>query len=76
MAESIKNKSIKGFAWSLLESSSLKIIQFVINVIMARILMPEDYGIVAIIFVFITISQIFIDGGFATALIQDKQKTE
>ncbi len=76
MTDSIKAKSIKGIAWSLLESASLKIIQFVINVIMARILMPEDYGIVAIIFVFITISQIFIDGGFATALIQDKQKTE
>lgn len=76
MADSLKSKSIKGVLWSLAESSSLKIIQFVINVIMARLLTPEDYGIIAIIFVFITISQIFIDGGFATALIQDKEKTE
>ena len=72
----IKNKSIKGVLWSLLENFSLKGIQFVINVIMARLLLPEDYGIVAIIFVFIAISQIFIDGGFATTLIQDKNKTE
>lgn len=52
----IKNKSIKGVLWSLLENFSLKGIQFVINVIMARLLLPEDYGIVAIIFVFIAIS--------------------
>ena len=76
MAESLKSKSIKGVAWTFVESASLKIIQFVLGVIMARLLMPEDYGIIAIIFVFITISQIFIDGGFATALIQDKDKTE
>ena len=72
----IKNKSIKGVAWTFVESASNKIIQFVLGVIMARLLTPEDYGIMAIIFVFITISQIFIDGGFATALIQDKDKTE
>lgn len=76
MSEDIKRKSLKGATWSFIESASTKLIQFVIGVIMARLLMPEDYGIVAIIFVFITISQVFIDGGFATTLIQDKQKTE
>ena len=76
MAEDLKSKSVKGVIWSFVESASTKVVQFVISVIMARLLMPEDYGIVAIIFVFITISQVFIDGGFATALIQDKNKTE
>lgn len=76
MSEDLKSKTLKGVAWSFIESSSLKVIQFVINIIMARLLLPKDYGIVAIIFVFITISQIFIDGGFATTLIQDKYKTE
>lgn len=72
----LKNKSIKGIAWSFIESASLKIIQFVLNIIMARLLLPEHYGVIALIMVFITISQIFIDGGFATTLIQDKKKTE
>ena len=72
----LKNKSLKGVAWSFLESASLKVIQFVLNVIMARLLLPEHYGVIALIMVFITISQIFIDGGFATTLIQDKKKTE
>lgn len=76
MVGDLKSKSVKGVIWSFVESASTKVIQFVISVIMARLLMPEDYGIVAIIFVFITISQVFIDGGFATTLIQDKYKTE
>ena len=72
----LKEKSVKGIAWSFIESASLKVIQFVLNVIMARLLLPEHYGVIALIMVFITISQIFIDGGFATTLIQDKKKTE
>ena len=72
----LKDKSVKGVAWSFLESASLKVIQFILNVIMARLLLPEHYGVIALIMVFITISQIFIDGGFATTLIQDKNKTE
>lgn len=76
MAEDLKNKSVKGILWSFVETASTKAIQFMIGVIMARLLMPEDYGIIAIIFVFITISQVFVDGGFATTLIQDKNKTE
>lgn len=76
MSEDIKEKSIKGVLWSMIESFSLKFLQFIINVIMARLLLPEDYGVVALIMVFIAISQIFIDGGFATALVQDKDKTE
>lgn len=76
MCEDLKKKSIKGVLWSFIESISLKLIQFILNVVMARLLLPEDYGIIAIILVFITISQIFIDGGVATALIQEKNKTE
>ena len=74
MVEDLKKKSVKGIVWSFVETTSTKTVQFIIGVIMARLLMPEDYGIIAIIFVFITISQVFIDGGFATTLIQDKKR--
>lgn len=74
--ESLKKKSIIGTFWSFIETFSLKLIQFVINIIMARLLMPEDYGVIAIVYTLITISQVFIDGGFATTLIQDKYKNE
>ncbi len=76
MVENLKKESVNGVVWSFLETASTKMIQFAIGIIMARLLMPEDYGAIAIIFVFITISQVFIDGGFATTLIQDKNKTD
>lgn len=74
--ESLKKKSIIGTLWSFIETFSLKLIQFIINVIMARLLMPEDYGVITIVYTLILISQVFIDGGFATTLIQDKSKNE
>lgn len=74
--ESLKRKSIIGTLWSFIETFSLKLIQFIINVIMARLLMPEDYGVITIVYTLIVISQVFIDGGFATTLIQDKHKVK
>lgn len=74
--DSLKKKSITGTLWSFIETFSLKFIQFVINIIMARLLMPEDYGVITIVYTLIVISQVFIDGGFATTLIQDKHKNE
>lgn len=73
---SIKKKTVQGVVWSFAETSSLTVIQFIIGIIMARLLMPHDYGVIAIINVFLSISQIFIDGGFTTTLIQEKRKTE
>ena len=58
--------------WKLLERFSTQLASFVISIILARILMPTDYGIIAIILVFINIANVIIDGGFNTALIQKK----
>ena len=58
--------------WKLLERFSSQLVSFVISIILARILMPTDYGIIAIILVFINIANVIIDGGFNTALIQKK----
>ncbi len=58
--------------WKLLERFSSQLVAFVISVILARILMPSDYGIIAIILVFVNIANVIIDGGFNTALIQKK----
>lgn len=74
MADSLKEKSIVGVLWSFVEKISLQVIHFVISVILARILMPEDYGVIAIINIFLVFSQLFIDGGFTTALIQKKDR--
>lgn len=63
---------INSMIWKLLERFSSQLASFVISIILARKLMPDDYGIIAIILVFINIANVIIDGGFNTALIQKK----
>lgn len=72
----LKEKTTKAISWYGLEKISTTIFQFVINIILARILDPKDFGIIGIIFVFISVSTIFIGGGFGQALIQKYQPTE
>lgn len=76
MQESLKSKTISGILWSAIERFSLQGVQFIINIIMARLLLPSDYGMIGMLAVFLQISQTFIDGGFANALIQRKDRTE
>lgn len=76
MLESIKTKTIFGLVWSAIESFSQSGIQFFINIIIARVLFPADYGMIGMLVVFLSISQIFIDSGFAHALIQKQNRNE
>jgi O-antigen/teichoic acid export membrane protein len=72
----IKQKVAIGVIWSAIERFSVQGIQFVVQIIMARLLMPRDFGIVAMLAIFIAISQTFIDSGFSSALIQKKDRNE
>lgn len=69
---SLKVKTLRGLFWSSIERFSLQGVQFIINIIMARLLLPADYGLVGMLAIFLSISQVFIDGGFGDALIQKK----
>ena len=66
----------KGFVWSGIERFSIQGIGFLLSIIIARIVSPSSYGLIVMIQVFLSFSQIFIDGGFANALIQKKDRTE
>ena len=76
MSESLKNKTVKGTLWSTLERFSVQGIMFVVMIIMARVLSPEDYGLVGMITIFIAVSQSLIDSGFSQALIRKQDRTE
>ncbi len=76
MTESLKNKAVQGTVWSTLERFSVQGILFVVMIIMARILTPEDYGLVAMLSIFIAISQSIIDSGFSQALIRKQDRSE
>ena len=72
MSDNLKHKIVSGIFWQALERVSVLGLQFVIGVILARLLSPEDFGVLAIMMVAITLCQVFVDSGFSTALIQKK----
>lgn len=63
---------ISNLIWKLMERGGTQGVQFVIQLVLARLLLPEDYGLIALIVIFITIANIFVQRGFSTALIQRK----
>ncbi len=70
MVKSYKTKVFSNLAWRLAERYGAQIVQFIVSIVLARILLPEVYGTVALVTIFITILQVFIDSGFGSALIQ------
>lgn len=66
----LKEKTIDGLSWSFADNFINYGIQFVVGIILARLLTPNDYGLIGMITIFIAISQSFIDSGFSQALIR------
>ena len=71
-----KSKILAGLVWKLLERGGTQGIQFLVQVILARILVPEQFGTIALVMVFINFAQVFVQSGFNTALIQKKDADE
>lgn len=63
---------IKNFFWRFAERCGAQLVTFVVSIVLARILDPKDYGTIALVTVFTTILQVFVDSGLGTALIQKK----
>ena len=72
----MKQKVIKGLFWKILENGGAQGIQFVVAIILARLLTPAEYGVVGIIMIFITIANVIVQNGFSTALVQKQQADE
>lgn len=70
------SKTVKGLFWSSIERLSVQGAQFVLSLFIARILSPSDYGLVAMLGIFMAIAQTFVDSGFSNALIQKQERTE
>lgn len=76
MSENLKKDTTKGVFWSLIERFGTQGVQFLVMLVMARLLSPNDYGVVGMLVVFVAIAQAFVDGGFSQALIRKKDRTE
>ena len=67
-----KNGIISGFIWRFAERIGAQVVAFVVSIILARILSPKAYGTIALVTVFTTILNVFVDSGLGNALIQKK----
>jgi O-antigen/teichoic acid export membrane protein len=73
---SLAQKALGGFFWTGINSFGNQGIQFLVLIVLARLLMPEDFGLVAMVMVFFSLSQNLITSGFAQALIREKKISE
>lgn len=76
MADSLGRKALKGTAWATVDRFGIMTLQFVVNLVLANLLLPADFGVIGVLAIFIAVSQTVIDGGFASALIQRKSPSE
>lgn len=67
-----REKIFSSLVWKLLERAGIQGVSFIVSIILARLLTPSDYGLISLIIVFINLANVFIQGGFNTALIQKK----
>ena len=74
--DSLKKQTVMSVVWSAIERFASQGIQFIMNIILARILVPGDFGLIAMLSIFMSIAQTFVDSGFGSALIQKKDRTE
>lgn len=71
-----KSRVLFSMLWKFMERSITQGIQFIVQIVLARLLLPEDYGVLALVTIFIILANVFIQSGFNTALIQRKNIDE
>ena len=72
MGDNLKDKTVFGMMWGAVGKVGTLTINFLTNLVLARLLMPEDFGAIAMLAIFLAVSNIFIQGGLGAALIQKK----
>lgn len=70
---SLKSQATAGLVWTFSQQFGNQIINFVISIILARLLLPEEFGLIGMVLVFITIGQALTDAGLTQSLIRDKE---
>lgn len=73
---SLKKLALKGFIWTYAEQSGGQIINFFVNIILARTLFPNDFGVLGILYIFITIANVLVEGGMKTSIIRKLDANE
>ena len=71
-----KHTLINNSIWKFGERIAAELVSLVVSIILARILLPEDYGVVSLVIIFITIANVFVSEGITSSLIQKKESDE
>ena len=66
------SSTLTNLSWKFAERISSQLVSFVVSIVLARILAPSDYGAIAMVMIFVTLANVFVEGGFSSALIQKK----
>ena len=74
-ATGLKRRTLQALSWSFAESLGLQLVRLAIGIVLARALVPAEFGLIAMVVVFVAVSQTLLDGGFVTALIQKQDIT-
>ena len=72
MANNLKRKTVSGLAYKMLERIGAQGVNFIISIVLARLLMPEEYGLISLVLVLVTILDVFVTYGFGNSLIANK----
>jgi O-antigen/teichoic acid export membrane protein len=76
MADNLRQKTVDALSWSFLQTVAQRGLQFAIGIILARLLFPEQFGLIGMLAIFIAVIQAFLDSGFGAALIQKRDVTK
>lgn len=68
--QSLKNKTVKGVGWSAAETFLARGVSFIVGLVLARLLSPDEYGLIGIVMIFVTVLEGFVDSGFSSSLIR------
>ncbi|MBD5175832.1 MAG: lipopolysaccharide biosynthesis protein [Bacteroidales bacterium] len=74
--QSLKHQTVAGIIWRIAEIGGTQLIQFMISVVLARLIMPEQFATIAMLSIFLAIAAIFINSGFSSALLRKNDRTQ
>ncbi len=74
--QSLKRQTFNGVIWRILEVGGTHMIQLVIGIVLARLIMPEQFAAIAMLTIFLAVAQVFINSGFSTALMRKNDRTQ
>jgi O-antigen/teichoic acid export membrane protein len=76
MADNLQQKTVHALSWSFLQAVAQRGVQFIIGIVLARLLFPEQFGLIGMLTIFIAVIRTFLDSGFGAALIQKREVTQ